>query len=41
MTAGTVAVLAWLFVIGRMGLAAAGAAVFGLYQLAGGCAGCT
>jgi ATP-binding cassette subfamily B protein len=34
-TAGTVAVLAWLFVSGRMGLAAAGAAVFGLYQLAG------
>ena len=34
-TAGTVAVLAWLFVTGRMGLAAAGAAVFGLYQLGG------
>jgi ATP-binding cassette, subfamily B, bacterial len=34
-TAGTVATLAWLFVSGRMGLAAAGAAVFGLYQLAG------
>ena len=34
-TAGTVAVLAWLFVSGRMGLAAAGAAVFGLYQLGG------
>ncbi len=34
-TAGTVAALAWLFVSGRMGLAAAGAAVFGLYQLAG------
>ena len=34
-TAGTVAMLAWLFVSGRMGLAAAGAAVFGLYQLGG------
>jgi ATP-binding cassette subfamily B protein len=34
-TAGTVAVLAWLFVTGRMSLAAAGAAVFGLYQLGG------
>jgi ATP-binding cassette subfamily B protein len=34
-TAGTVAALAWLFVSGRMGLAAAGAAVFGLYQLGG------
>jgi len=34
-TAGTVAVLAWLFVTGRMGLAAAGTAVFGLYQLGG------
>jgi ATP-binding cassette, subfamily B, bacterial len=34
-TAGTVAVLAWLFVSGRMGFAAAGAAVFGLYQLGG------
>jgi ATP-binding cassette, subfamily B, bacterial len=34
-TAGTVATLAWLFVTGRMGLAAAGAAVFGLYQLGG------
>jgi ABC-type multidrug transport system fused ATPase/permease subunit len=34
-TAGTVAVLAWLFVSGRMGLAAAGATVFGLYQLGG------
>jgi ATP-binding cassette subfamily B protein len=34
-TAGTIGVLAWLFVSGRMGLAAAGAAVFGLYQLAG------
>jgi len=34
-TAGTVATLAWLFVSGRMGLAAAGAAVFGLYQLGG------
>jgi ATP-binding cassette subfamily B protein len=34
-TAGTVATLAWLFVSGRMGLSAAGAAVFGLYQLAG------
>jgi ATP-binding cassette, subfamily B, bacterial len=34
-TAGTVAALAWLFVSGRMGLAAAGAAVFGLYQLTG------
>ena len=34
-TAGTVAVLAWLFVSGRMGLSAAGAAVFGLYQLGG------
>jgi ATP-binding cassette subfamily B protein len=33
--AGTVAALAWLFVSGRMGLAAAGAAVFGLYQLGG------
>jgi ATP-binding cassette, subfamily B, bacterial len=34
-TAGTVATLAWLFVSGRMSLAAAGAAVFGLYQLGG------
>ena len=34
-TAGSVAVLAWLFVTGRMSLAAAGAAVFGLYQLGG------
>jgi ATP-binding cassette subfamily B protein len=34
-TAGTIGALAWLFVSGRMGLAAAGAAVFGLYQLAG------
>ena len=34
-TAGTVAVLAWLFVSGRMGLATAGAVVFGLYQLGG------
>ncbi len=34
-TAGTVATLTWLFASGRMSLAAAGAAVFGLYQLAG------
>jgi ABC-type multidrug transport system fused ATPase/permease subunit len=34
-TAATVATLAWLFVSGRMGLASAGAAVFGLYQLGG------
>jgi ABC-type multidrug transport system fused ATPase/permease subunit len=34
-TAGTIAVLAWLYVSGRMGLPAAGAAVFGFYQLGG------
>jgi ATP-binding cassette subfamily B protein len=34
-TAGTVAVLAFLFVTSRMTLAATGAAVFGLYQLSG------
>ena len=40
-TAWTIAVLAWLFVTGRMGLAAAGTAVFGLYQLGGQLRGCT
>ncbi len=34
-TAVTIGSLAWLYVSGRMSLAAAGAAVFGLYQLAG------
>jgi ATP-binding cassette subfamily B protein len=34
-TAGTVAMLAFLFVSNRMSLAATGAAVFGLYQLSG------
>ena len=34
-TAATVGSLAWLYVSGRMSLAAVGAAVFGLYQLAG------
>ena len=34
-TAGTVAILAYLFVSGRMSLAGTGAAVFGLYQLGG------
>ena len=34
-TAATVGSLAWLYVSGRMSLPAAGAAVFGLYQLAG------
>jgi ATP-binding cassette subfamily B protein len=33
-TVGTIAMLSWLYVSGRMSLAAAGAAVFGLYQLA-------
>jgi ATP-binding cassette, subfamily B, bacterial len=33
-TVGTIGMLSWLYVSGRMGLAAAGAAVFGLYQLA-------
>jgi ATP-binding cassette subfamily B protein len=34
-TVGTIGVLSWLYVSERMSLAAAGAAVFGLYQLAG------
>jgi ABC-type multidrug transport system fused ATPase/permease subunit len=34
-TAGTIAALAWLYVSGRMSLAAAGTAVFGFYQLGG------
>ncbi len=34
-TVGTIAMLAWLYVSDRMTLAATGAAVFGLYQLAG------
>jgi ATP-binding cassette, subfamily B, bacterial len=34
-TAGTIAALAWLYVSGRMSLPAAGAAVFGFYQLGG------
>jgi ATP-binding cassette, subfamily B, bacterial len=34
-TAATVGSLAWLYVSGRMSLAAVGTAVFGLYQLAG------
>ena len=33
-TVGTIAMLAWLYTTDRMSLAAAGAAVFGLYQLA-------
>jgi ATP-binding cassette subfamily B protein len=33
-TVGTIAMLSWLYVSDRMSLAAAGAAVFGLYQLA-------
>ncbi len=33
-TVGTIAVLSWLYVSDRMSLAAVGAAVFGLYQLA-------
>jgi ATP-binding cassette, subfamily B, bacterial len=33
-TVGTIAMLSWLYVSNRMSLAAAGAAVFGLYQLA-------
>jgi ATP-binding cassette subfamily B protein len=33
-TVGTIGMLSWLYVSGRMGLAAAGAAIFGLYQLA-------
>ena len=33
-TVGTIAMLAWLYTSDRMSLAAAGAAVFGLYQLA-------
>jgi ATP-binding cassette, subfamily B, bacterial len=33
-TVATIGMLSWLYVSGRMGLAAAGAAVFGLYQLA-------
>jgi ATP-binding cassette, subfamily B, bacterial len=33
-TVGTIAVLAWLYLSDRMSLAAVGAAVFGLYQLA-------
>jgi ATP-binding cassette subfamily B protein len=33
-TVGSVGMLSWLYVSGRMSLAAAGAAVFGLYQLA-------
>jgi ATP-binding cassette subfamily B protein len=33
-TVGTIAMLAWLYTTERMSLAAAGAAVFGLYQLA-------
>jgi ATP-binding cassette subfamily B protein len=33
-TVGTIAVLSWLYVTDRMSLAAVGAAVFGLYQLA-------
>ncbi len=33
-TVGTIAMLAWLYLSDRMSLAAAGAAVFGLYQLA-------
>jgi ATP-binding cassette subfamily B protein len=33
-TVGSIAMLSWLYVSGRMSLAAAGAAVFGLYQLA-------
>jgi ATP-binding cassette subfamily B protein len=35
LTAGAIGAAAWLYVSGRMSLAAAGAAVFGLYQLAG------
>jgi ATP-binding cassette subfamily B protein len=35
LTAAAVGVLAWLYVSGRMSLAATGAAVFGLYQLSG------
>jgi ATP-binding cassette, subfamily B, bacterial len=34
-TVGTIAMLSWLYVSNRMSLAAAGTAVFGLYQLAG------
>jgi len=33
-TVGTIGMLSWLYVSGRMSLAAAGAAIFGLYQLA-------
>ena len=33
-TVGTIGMLSWLYVSGRMTLAAAGAAIFGLYQLA-------
>jgi len=33
-TVGTIGILSWLYVSGRMTLAAAGAAIFGLYQLA-------
>jgi ATP-binding cassette, subfamily B, bacterial len=33
-TVGTIAMLSWLYVSGRMSLAAAGASIFGLYQLA-------
>ncbi len=40
-TVGTIAMLSWLYVTDRMSLAATGAAVFGLYQLAGRLRGCT
>ncbi len=33
-TVGTIGMLSWLYISGRMSLAAAGAAIFGLYQLA-------